>query len=752
MKKTTLILFLFFISLVGFTQRELKGIGDWQYHIPFSKGVAITTSDSEVFSASKLGFFSYSKNTGEITIYSKATGLSDADIVDIKYHKTLNLLFIAYTNGNIDILQNNTITNFNEIVRKQIVGEKRINRVDFYNDLAFISTTFGLVVFDLIKLEVKETYSSLGSSGETLEVLASCVSNDSLFLATEKGVLTANFSESTNLLDFNNWINIYPSSSVKSIVKQDQSIWVQIADTILNRKNNNTWNQITTFDKTEKLISSNNNLYFITSNEIFEQKSNGEISTLEPINSGTINIINEGDTYWIININTGLHKLENQNNQKLTPNSLLNSSIFSINYAEKTKTMFVTHGGYNNLTVKLFRPFVIDQLGYNEWFTLGYWNSPVLQEVSDITMVVNNTEKTFYPAHSGGLIVKSGENYTLYNADNSPLSGPQASNSSIRVPYVALDSEDNLWICNHAVIQGKESIHKLSPEGEWVSFKFPKIQPYVYPRKIFIDKDDIKWIILGSNSAGNGVMVFDDENDEVRHLTTGFQNGDLQDNRVNDLAFAKDGSVWMVGRSGVSVIQNPKTIFEEGENNDAYKPIFEGRPLMENEFCTSIAIDGGNRKWIGTENGLFLMNENGNELIESFNAKNSPLPTNKINDLEIHPETGELFIGTDLGLITYRTNATIGNSNCKGQIKVFPNPANPDFIGEVGITVLTDDAEIKITDTWGNLVYQTQANGGSASWDLRDYNNNKVESGVYTILVNGSNRKRSCAENLAIIK
>ena len=179
--KYKIILILLLFSSALFAQRELKGIGQWEYHIPYNKSIGIADAGDLIYSASELGLLSYEKSSGEIGLLSKANGLSDVNLSYINYYAPLDVLIIAYKNGNIDILQNNTITNFNAILRKQIVGEKSINSISFFDDLAFISTSFGVVVFDLKKLEFKETYSSLDSNGQSLNVNEALVLNDTLF-------------------------------------------------------------------------------------------------------------------------------------------------------------------------------------------------------------------------------------------------------------------------------------------------------------------------------------------------------------------------------------------------------------------------------------------------------------------------------------------------------------------------------------------------------------------------------------------
>lgn len=747
----------FLISHTVFGQRELTGVGQWQHHIPFNSGVRIAEVGDEIFAAGKLGMFSYHKESGEINIYSKVNGLSDVAISYIAYFEPLDILMIAYENTNIDILQGNQITNFNDILRKTIVGEKTIYHISFYDQKAYIATSFGVVVFDLVKMEVKETYNSLDSDGGSLKVFASTFADDSLYLATEKGILAARLSSEINLLDFNNWQNIRPQSGGYSFIGNfNNCLYALRSDTSLVETYVSSWTTDTTLNGTVYISIDDNNAAFISNNNIIIRKTSGnEVVLAIPMgNIPTQLEVDNNETYWFSDKTRGLTKLTNGVQQTMVPSGPLNSSIFNVSYVNGS--IYSIQGGYDVGTKKLLRPFVVDRLGYESWFTLGYWSEPMLDTITDVVDVLaDNSGNTYYATNSMGLVkTNSNGQYTLYNNVNSPLQSAldDGTPGFVRVPGIAIDSEGSVWVTNHTVPQGTPSIFKIKTDGNWESFNFPKIAQSRFPRQLYIDQNDVKWVILANGGTGDGVLVFDDEHPEGRHLKTGFENGDLQDSKINDIAFDKQGAVWLVGRSGVSVFQVPLTIFDGGELNDASKPIFEGRPLMENEYCTSIAIDEGNRKWIGTENGLFLMDEFGTSLLAAFNTSNSPLPTNKINDLELNLETGELFIATDLGLLSYRTNSSLAVSPCKGQIKVFPNPVEPNFSGEVGIFSLTNHAEIRITDSWGNLVHAVEANGGSGSWNLKDYNGMDVNAGIYFILVNGADRKASCTERLAIIR
>lgn len=746
-------IFCFLVSYLSFSQRDIQGIGQWKYHVPFNAGKAIADVGDKVYCGTILGLFSYDKSSGELETYTKIEGLNDIEISTLNYYEPLDILFIAYVNGNIDVIQNNTIINLGDVERKQIVGVKSINSIYFHNDFAYVNSTFGVVVYDLKKLEVKETYSSLGKNGESQEVFASTVVNDSLYLATDIGVLSGSIAANSNLLDFNNWSHLSNSKSIRSIVNVKNELFVLPTDTnYLLKKTNTGWDTITEYGNVANIFEGKDELLIISEDKLISS----DLSTTNELDitgvKKPIQPIRDENIFWFCDQENGLIKLENNVATRLVPSGPSLSSIFRINYYNDR--IYVNAGGYGSTFKRQFGITIVDIMADGNWFNIGYWQDTSLNPLADIVSTLQRSDgTTFLASHGFGLIQKDLDgNFTSFDHTNSPIRNSLDDKEGFdRVIDLALDKNQNVWITNHGTLAGDSSIFKIDKDGKWEAFAFPQINNSNYPEKIIIDNQGNKWVTLATGPTGNGVMVFNEETEESRLLTTGFENGDLQNTKITDMAVDKDGAVWLAGRSGVSYFPNPSQIFEGGEQNDATKPIFDGRPLLEEEFIKAMAVDGGNRKWFGSENGLWLMDPTGTEVIKNFNVTNSPLPTNKINDIEINQKTGEVFIGTDLGLISYRSDATEGNSNCKGKAKVFPNPVKPDYSGEVGITDLSDDAEIKITDTWGNLIYETTANGGAASWNLKDYNGNKAATGVYMILVNGQGRKKSCVTRLAIV-
>ena len=262
---------------------------------------------------------------------------------------------------------------------------------------------------------------------------------------------------------------------------------------------------------------------------------------------------------------------------------------------------------------------------------------------------------------------------------------------------------------------------------------------------LFIDNIGQKWVVVPS---GVGLVVYNDNNtiedvqdDQDRILNSALGSGNLPSTSVYSLAKDRDGEIWVGTNKGVAVFYNPENVFT-GNDFDAQQILVtvDGyvEYLLANETVTAIAIDGANRKWLGTQNaGIFLVSPDGTEQIHHFTEENSPLFSNTITDIAINNQTGEVYIGTSKGLISYISDATQGYESHQN-VTVYPNPVRPDFNGIIAIKGLVEDADIKITDLNGTLVLETTALGGQAVWDGKNGYGERVQTGVYLVFSSNS--------------
>ena len=338
-----------------------------------------------------------------------------------------------------------------------------------------------------------------------------------------------------------------------------------------------------------------------------------------------------------------------------------------------------------------------------------------------------------------GLIEYDGEQFTLYNETNSTLGNALGDPTRTRIGGLAFDEDNNLWVANHAA---ESPLSVLTRDGLWRSF-----EPSCNVREIHeiaVDGSGFKWAV--SNSSGAGVIVFDeadfdDPNDDRCRVFTS-NNSELPTNQANCLVADLDGDIWVGTTQGIIIFEcgnsafepacrGTSRIFSEGGFNEA---------LLNTEDIQTIAVDGANRKWVGTRNGIFVLSSDGEEELARFTSSNSPLLNDNIVDIAFNNETGEVFIGTDDGIISYISDATRGARFHTDNVQVFPNPVRPDYQGPIAIRGLSRDANVKITDISGRLVFETTANGGQAIWEGNDYTGRRVATGVYLVFSTDSPR------------
>ena len=277
---------------------------------------------------------------------------------------------------------------------------------------------------------------------------------------------------------------------------------------------------------------------------------------------------------------------------------------------------------------------------------------------------------------------------------------------------------------------------------------------------LIITQSNKKWVVLPRATNEPGILVFDDNNtldyttdDKVKKLTFSSGRGAICGSEIFSIAEDKNGEVWVGTDKGICVFYSPDAVFSN-ENYDAQQIKIEQdgniQYLLETEIVTAITVDGANRKWIGTLNsGVYFMSSDGTQQLEHFTKENSPLFSNAISSLAINPEDGEVFIGTDLGIISYRSTATEGVESC--DIFAFPNPVNNKYEGVVAIKGLTQDASVKITDVSGSLIYQTKALGGQAIWNGKNLKGEKAASGVYMVFSTAADGSESCSTKILIV-
>lgn len=744
-----LILIYFFLPSKIQAQENIP-LGTWRMHLSYNKINTVAIGTDKVFAASDNGVMIFDKNDNSITSLSKLNGLTGAGISFINFNAPTNQLLITYEDGNLDIIKENTIINFDRLkTSTSIAGSKKLNHISFRSDFAYIASDYGLVVFDLKSNEVKETWRDLGVGGSKLKIYQSTFLADSIFLVTEKGVLVGNRND--NLLDYNSWKRFDVGSfsgAVQFITSFNDKIYVAINNSGIYKYENGAWIKKSFLQNIifTSLNSSANNLLITENQNLWKLNSANTLTQItDALVKQPVFAVEDGaGKFWIGDVQDGLVSDISGSFLNYFSNGPSNTSAARLKF--NNKIMYSVPGGYSPTFEAL------DNAGSYDFFRDGLWRNQTSTAL-DLTDIEFVSDKIFLSSFGYGVekILGAGENETsstLYNETNSTLVNTNPPAKFVNVTAIE-KSSSGLWVANYGT---SNSLHLLKNDDTWQTFSFPFL-PSRYPTDLRVDFNENIWMILDPLQGG-GVIVFDLKNDIAVYVTEEVGHGGLptvekQSAKARSICIDHDGYVWIGTDEGVSYFIDPLDVFTS--SFDAVKPIFENRYLLKSEKITAIEVDGANRKWIGTENGVWLFNPTGEILINNFTVENSPLISNNINDIEINPETGEVFFATEKGIVSYRGDATDGASTFQ-QIKIFPNPVTPEFNGTVAISGWATDAIVKITDISGKLIWQTQANGGTASWNMRDYNGHRAVTGIYLVFAATEDATENIVGKIAVIE
>ncbi|ALI99402.1 hypothetical protein DC20_11025 [Rufibacter tibetensis] len=752
-------------TLFTHAQTSRLPLGTWQLHVPNHRAKAVAETPSSVYVATEDGFFRYLKEDNSLQTLSRTDGFSDINLNTLTFDSATSTLVVAYENTNLDLLTNGKVHNLTELLRKPMPGAKAIYHLYTHNKKAYLSTSFGLVVVDLVKREIKDTYSNLGAQGEAVQVYASTVLNDSVYIASSEGVMGANLNNA-NLLDYRSWRRFgsaqglpfgLSSEATKTIVAFGDAVYVGINEEGIFRFNGVSWNKasFSTQDDQFRAMETNGRRLVITgAQEVVEVSSSGQASRMvQPLFQDLrMAIPARSGGLWAASYERGLVQVTSAGAIALVPNGPAYVDVFGV-YAEPG-LFTVLGGGYSQGYLQRSSVAGFYQYQNGQWNSYGFASGGQFPgNARDLVMARRNpvNGKLYIASYGSGLLEWGGlDQVKLYNNTNSPLlSAINASDRDfIRVPGLAIDPAGSVWVTNRNQLPNAAGLYELKVDGTWKSHPFNGYSLGSGLDKVVVDDSGYKWVTISTNGTDAGMIVYDDVTEKYKYIG-GVGQGGLPGKQVFSLAVDLQGEIWAGTNNGVAVFSSTPDIFTSTYAG-AYLPIYERRPLLQGQIIRSIAVDGGNRKWIGTDTGLWLFNETGEEMIHNFTTRNSPLPSDRIRDISVEPSTGEVLIGTEGGIAVYRGTATRTETVNKNCLQVFPNPVRVGFSGNIGISGVPNNGWVKITDAAGFLVFEGKSAGGTFAWHGRDYNGRKAKPGVYLVLASSGDGAQTCMTKIAI--
>ncbi len=749
MKKFVAFLSVFLFGIVSFAQQ--LSIGGWQTHMPYGQSIEVLNAGDKLINLSQYGVFTLDLKDSSIELITKLDGLSGVLINCGAYDSETKSLIIGYENLNIDIIKGNKIINVNDIFKKSITGLKVLHSINVIDKVAYINCGFATVLYDLEREEIRDTY-YLGQNGNPLSIYEVAKLGNKIYASTDSGILEADYLN-PNLANYQNWRkhgvadDYPPGNAAYSLTAFNGKLYAYFVNKTMEY-DGLSWSVPSLIYQggVSKYRTGNNNLIIVNTSSIVCYDNN--LSPAEIYGAPALEYSVKSATYdnsgqlWIADFNNCLMKYKGINEQptvKFKPNGPFGVSARRL--AIENKKLLVASGSVgDNYSLKFLLNGVYT---YQEgtWSNFNYLNNAVLDTFTDITVVVADpkSNKEYYGTFGKGLLEFNNNGFIKnYSYHNSTIGQTIGNPGQYRVSGLAYDSKNQLWVANY---WAEKPISVLKTNGQWQSFEFPGVfSEYKYVADITIDRNDQKWVLMPFNNA---ILVFkENANGSVTYkkLTSGEGFGNLPKEATEVFSITEDldGKIWVGTNSGVVVFYSPSSILQSGANIDAQPVrVVDGefvQLLLATETVTTIKVDGANRKWMGTKNGAWLFSPDGTKQIKFFNMENSPLLANKINDIAIDQETGVVYFATDDGISSYRGDATEGKEENASNVKVFPNPVREGYSGSIAIQGLVNNANVKVTDINGVIVFKTIANGGQAIWNGRNFQGEKVSTGVYLVL------------------
>ncbi|MET0465600.1 MAG: two-component regulator propeller domain-containing protein [Chitinophagaceae bacterium] len=760
----TLQLFIFLaISLSVHAQQRDVPLGVWKEYLPYNSAIDVTAGNGIVYAATPYSLFSVKPADKSIERLSRITGLNETGISTILYDQAQDKLVIAYANSNIDILYRNDIINVPDIKRAAVIGDKTIYQIHVLDKNYYLSTGLGVVVIDGEKYEVRDSW-FIGDGGQQVKV--NSFTNDAahFFAATVQGLKRAS-RNAPNLADHTQWELISGSNGLPAGECQQVMIiqhkLIALADNKLWQLNGNTWQLWYGDDWPVVSLSVSEERMLLC-----ERKTTGESRVLIlDANAAVQRIIAQpgvvsfprkaivfGNDPWLadqfgglIHFSTGGYEQYKLNSPEATASGEI--TVFN-------NTFYATAGEVNEAWNYQYNGNGIYVLKDGQWNNVNRFRFPQLDTLLDfVTIAIDPSDESVWTgSFGGGLLHVTGSNFSIIKQNT--LSAAIGDPGSYRVSGLAFDRDHVLWVSNFGAAQ---PLLAKKTDGSWTKFSIPFLITENALTQIIPDDNNYKWIVAakvgGLICYDPGSILENTGDDRWRRFTTGTGNGNLPAADVLCIAKDKSDFIWVGTTNGIGVIQCSSNVFS-GQGCEAVLPVvkqgnFAGY-LFSGQVVRSIAVDGADRKWVATDNGVWLISATGEEVLYQFTETNSPLLSNAVKRVAVNNKTGEVFFATAKGICSFRGTATEGGMRNE-KVLVFPNPVPPGYNGTIGIKGLVNDAIVKITEMDGRLVFQTRALGGQAVWDGKDYRGRRISTGVYLVVVSDESRKEKTVGKIVFI-
>ena len=751
---------IYWVLSLGLKSINAQVIDEWRVYSSFSTINDIIVTDQNYRFVATQGGLVITNSVGISSTLTTMDGLHRLDIQKLAYHSPSKQLFLGYMDGAIDVynIEYSSIKTITDLLRVDQYPSKFVRDFVIHNDILFVATDFGIIEFNIDDLYVQQSYIGLGNLDRGTPIYALDIFDDELIAATSQGVVRANLND--NLLLSESWIVFTTVDGLPSNFIQDVCFFNSGAYAVVQES-------LYYFNGVVWLKEEGVN--YLQSLDVVHQREGQDLMLIFN------NRIMRRSTYT----STKIYRVENVRgirtstmlyDQLLMGTTDLGLLVFT---SPSDWDQFVPVGPYTNFFTgldwsdgRLFSASsnnvtgnrIIDRSkGYSffqdsSWISFNAQNTEILDQENfkQAFTTAHNSSHYFVGSWGSGVVKhnKTTNAIQIYNAYNSSIRGWEADNPEYTViSGLSADSKDQVWLVSR---YGSEPLYLYEPNQDtWLAHAkddaVSTLDEYV---NLFIDSNDYKWISLQSSTGdGTGLLILDtndptdlQDNQGVK-LTISASNGNLPDNKVNAFLEDKNGEVWIGTARGIARFLFPGFIIDSQRSSERQSQWLLNedtsalsRYLLRDINVSAMAVNGANQKWIGSINqGLWLLNEEGSTILKRYTEENSPLISNNILSIAINEESGEVFVATDRGLVSFIDIAQSPKAKMES-LKVYPNPFLYDQHERIIIENLSQSTRIRVLNSGGNVVHELQASGGRAQWDGYNSNGQKFSSGVYFLV------------------
>ena len=757
-----LLLQIFFLQAQNFEN-------SWTGYFSYVSVKSISQGNDKIYAAAENAIFTYDLSTQEIATISTINGLSGKTITTAHYSNVYGLYIIGYENGLIEIAIDgeDNILKVVDILDKPTIppNNKKINHFNEYNGSLYISTGYGISVYNLDALEFGDTY-FIGDLGSQINITQTTVQGVLIYASSSGNGIKSALVADDNIIDYQQWTTVvgggykgiqslgselYTVNNSNTILKFDLDVGFLQIDTFLS--------PIVDFGVASEIltITTESSIYAYTEGYSLLEEVNNLIDFDYKLQSGyTFN-----NTFYLGTTDLGMLLVPFGTSQaeQILPDGPLFNQAFAIDASPGQ--LWVAFGEID----LFFNPYPLTKRGISnfrndDWLSIKYddlkdeVNVNDINDLSYVKINPNNTNEVYMSSYQKGLLKINNQTPTiLYNETNSPMDIPGGNEAlGIRLYGSDFDREENLWFVQSRADNG---LIKLTPEGQFQLIDVSNIIDAENEQAL----SDVKvsregYVFFGA--VDNGLVGYNPTNNEFNKISEEIGNGNLPTNNIRTLAFDNQNRLWIGTLKGLRVLYSVGSFFESGANIDAQPIIIleDGiaQELLFEQSITDIEVDGSNNKWVSTAtSGVFYLSPNGQETLLRFTTDNSPLPSDNVIDIAIDDSDGTVYFATKDGLVAYDGTSTAPGEDLEG-VYAYPNPVRPTYFGNVTIDGLTAKANVKITDITGNLVFETTSEGGSIQWDTTAFGKYRVASGVYLVLITSDDNLLTKVAKIMVIR